>query len=68
MRSAKLTNLITITTSNEILDRNVLKSTVSDPSCRPVLHDQSLASTCVCLSPIADQLNPIKFTGCKSKI
>ena len=50
-------------TSNEILDHNALRSTVSDPTSRPVLHDQSLVSTCVCLLPIADQLNPIQFTG-----
>jgi len=50
------TNPTTTVTSSETLDRNVLKNTANGLTFRPVLRDQIPKSTCVCLSPIEDQL------------
>ena len=56
------TNLITIMSSDEILDHNVLRNRVNGPTSQSAWHDQTPTSTCVCLLPIADQLKTIQFT------
>jgi len=56
MRDKYFTNLITIVTSSETPDHNVLKNTVSGPTSQTVQYDQTLVNACECLLPIVGQL------------